>query len=291
MRDFFYLLKAALQKWRDDNATRLSAALSYYGIFSLAPLLLIVIAAAGAFIGRDAVQGRIIDQFSGLLGVDGAKAIEIMIAGAYRSDSGLTATMIGIGVLLFGATGLFVELQDALDVVWGVAPNPKGNFFRFFKERWVSFLMILVIGFLLLMSLVFSALLSFLTEYSSELLPLPGFFIQFINFVFSIVMTALLFGAIFKFLPSIHIAWREVWAGALVSAVLFSVGKYLLGMYLGRAAITSGYGAAGSLIIILLWSNYSCQILLFGAEFAQVRASLNGKIIRFKSAKWHNNKY
>lgn len=278
------LFKKTFYKWSEDKASRMAAALSYYTVFSLAPLLVIAIALAGALSGKEAVEGRLFDQISGMLGTDGARSIEIMIASAYKVDQGLLAGAIGTIALLFGATGLFVQLQDSLDSIWSVRANPKVGIWGYIKSRWMSFSLILVIGFLLLVSLLFTAMISFLADYSSSIFTLPAIAIQLLNQLISILITAGLFAMIFKILPNVHISWSDLWPGAILSSILFSVGKYAIAEYLGKAALTSSYGAAGSLVIVLVWSYYSAQILLIGAEFTSVYAKERGSNIKPKAS-------
>ncbi|MFN8391136.1 MAG: YihY/virulence factor BrkB family protein [Bdellovibrionota bacterium] len=266
------LLRQTVSEWNEDQAPMLGAALSYYTVFSLAPLLIIVIACAGVFLGNEAVQGKVIEQISGLIGEQGAKAVSEMIESAYKSQDGLVATIVGVIGLLFGATGVMIQLQLALDTVWDVRRVESEGVVGFFRNRWLSFTMIVGIGFLLLVSLFASAAISFFARYSIAYLPFSAFLLQVVNVAASIALTTVLFAVMFRYLPNVRVHWSEVWMGALASAVLFTVGKQLIGLYLGRAAVTSSFGAAGSLAIILLWSYYSAQILLFGAEFTQVYA-------------------
>ena len=277
------LLKETVREWREDGANRLAAALAYYTTFSLAPLLVLVIAIAGLAGGQEAAQTQTMAQVEDLLGVEGREFIEGMIESASRPETGLTATFIGAVTLLFGALGVFGELQNSLNTIWEVKPKPAKGWVdgvkRFVIKRILSFTMVLGIGFLLLASLVLSAAVSALGEYISSRWPMADFWLGLINFIVSFLVITLLFAMIFKFLPEIKIAWKDVWLGAAVTSVLFSLGKFLIGLYLGRSEVGNTFGAAGSLAILLIWIYYSAQILFFGAEFTQVYANRYGSKI------------
>jgi membrane protein len=270
------LFKQTFLEWFDDNVQRLGAALAYYTIFSLAPLLIIVIAIAGLGFGQQTAQSEILAQLRSLLGDEGAKATQAMIENAQRPATGLLATLIGIVMLLIGATGVFGQLQEALNTIWGVMPKPGWGIKRMIKDRFLSFVMVLGIGFLLLVSLVLSAGLAALGKFFNYLLPVPEGVLQLLNFLVSFGVITLLFAMIYKVLPDVKIGWSDVWIGAAMTALLFTLGKSLIGLYLGKSGVASAYGAAGSLVIILLWVYYSSQILLFGAEFTFVYANKYG---------------
>jgi membrane protein len=275
------LLKETVEEWNKDKASKLAAALAYYTVFALAPLLILIIAIAGIVLGDDAARGEISRQLQGLIGSEGANFIESAIQNANQpgSDAGIIASIISIVVLLFGATGVFTELQDSLNTVWEVAPKPDLGFWQFIRNRVLSFGMVLGIAFLLLVSLVVSAVLSGLNTYMSGLLPGVDSLWQLVNLVISLGAITLLFAMIFKFLPDVKIGWSDVWIGAFITALLFTLGKFLIGLYLGNSSFTSSYGAAGSLVIVLTWVYYSAQILFFGAEFTQVYARRYGSQI------------
>jgi len=279
----FNLLKETFREWREDGATRLAAALAYYTTFSLAPLLVLIIAIAGLVGGHEAAQNQTMTQVEELLGAEGREFVQGMIQSASRPATGLAATLIGVVTLLFGALGVFGELQNSLNTIWEVKPKPARGFLdgikRFILDRLLSFTMVLGIGFLLLASLVVSAALSALGEYIGNTWPLADLWLQLINFVISFIVVMLLFAMIFKFLPEVNIAWKDVWLGAAVTSVLFSLGKFLIGFYLGRSEVGNTFGAAGSLAILLIWIYYSAQILFFGAEFTQVYANRYGSKI------------
>jgi membrane protein len=275
------LLKDTVQEWQTDKVSLWAAALSYYTMFSLAPLLLIAIAVAGSIFGEEAARGELVAQIQGLIGKEGAEAIQSMIQNTQRSQSGgVIATIVGIATLLFGASGVFGQLQDALNTIWNVKPKPGLGWKSFVKSRFLSFAMVLVIGFLLLVSLVLSAVLAGISTFFTN--HIQGFAAigQLLNFSISFGVITLLFASIYKFLPDVRLPWKDLWIGAGVTALLFTIGKYLIGLYLGSSGVTSTYGAAGSIVIILLWVFYSAQILLFGAEFTQVYAKRRGSGLR-----------
>lgn len=277
------IVKLSYQGWKEDKASRLSAALAYYTIFSLAPLLVILIAITGLFWQREAVQSLVEAQMEGLVGSQGRTFVADMLANASRPAAGITATIVGVITLLFGALGAFNELHNALNTIWDVKEEETKGFVEAIKKvvfsRLLSFGMILVIGFLLLVSLVISAGLSAVNETVGTAVPLSEILLQIFNLVISIGVITILFALIFKFLPDAEIAWRDVWLGAFVTALLFSLGKFLIGLYLGNSAVASSFGAAGSLVLLLIWIYYSAQILLFGAEFTQVYANNYGSKI------------
>lgn len=279
----FALLKETFQEWRDDGAARLAAALAYYTTFSLAPLLVLIIAIAGLVGGHEAAQSQVMIQVEDLLGAEGREFVQGMLETASQPATGFVATILGIVTLLFGALGVFGELQNSLNTIWEVKPKPAKGFLdgikRFVVKRLLSFTMVLGIGFLLLASLVVSAALSALGEYIGTRWPLADFWLQLINFIISFAVITLLFAMIFKFLPEIKIAWKDVWLGAAVTSILFNLGKFLIGFYLGRSEVGNTFGAAGSLAILLIWIYYSAQILFFGAEFTQVYANRDGSKI------------
>jgi len=279
-KDVVTLLKETVAEWSEDKVPLWAAALAYYTIFSLAPLLLIAITIAGLAFGEEAARGEIVGQIRGLVGQEGAEAIQGMIQNVNRPNSGGTlATIIGVVTLLFGASGVFGQLQDALNTIWGVKPKPGRGIASFIQTRFLSFAMVLVIGFLLLVSLVLSAALAAITTFFSHFLPTFVALGQLLNFVLSFGFITLLFAAIYKFLPDVNVAWKDLWIGAATTSLLFNIGKFLIGLYLGNSGASSAYGAAGSLVILLLWVFYSAQIILFGAEFTQVFAKHRGSEI------------
>lgn len=265
------LLLESAREWNEDKASRLGAALAYYTIFSIAPLLLIAIAIAGFFFGHEAAQGTISNQISSMVGPQAGKAIETMVQNAgQKKGTGIFATIMSVVLLLFGASGVFVQLKDALNTVWDVPPaEKKGGVWEFLKTRVLSFGFVLGMGFLLLVSLVISTILSAAGHFVGGMIPMP-WLLQAINFVVSLGVISVIFAMIFKFLPDIKLPWSDVWHGAITTAVLFTIGKWALGVYLGRSSMSSAYGAAGSLVVLLVWIYYSAQIAFFGAEMTQV---------------------
>lgn len=279
LKTFLSLMKETFDEWNRDKAPRLAAALAYYTAFSIAPLLIVVIALVGLIYGQEAVRGQLDNQIQGLVGAQAAAAIQELVAGANHPDTGIIASIIGVVTLMLGAAGLFGQLQDALNTVWGVEPKPNQGLMATIRSRLLSFTMVLGIGFLLLVSLVISAALSAINAWMSSLLPFSPVILQVINLIVSLAVITGLFSLIYKVLPDVKIAWRDVTLGAFVTAVLFTIGKFLIGLYLGQSSIASSYGAAGSFVVLLLWIYYSAQILLFGAEFTQVFARRYGSKI------------
>lgn len=269
------ILKSAAEDWWEDKAPRLGAALAYYSLFSLAPLLVLSTAIAGIALGREAVEGRLVGELSSLVGREAGEALQAMIANARKPATSTIATIVGIGVLLIGASGVFGELQDALNTIWEVKPKKGGGFKGMIKERFLSFAMVLVIGFLLLTSLVVSTALSAVGDWVSTSIE-PSFAVlwQGVNIVVSLAVITGLFALIFKFLPDAKIAWGDVWFGAIVTSLLFAIGKFGISFYLAHSSVASVYGAAGSLVVILIWLYYSSQILFFGAEITQAQQCL-----------------
>jgi membrane protein len=276
LRDVFGMVKEAFKDWNEDNAPRLGAALSYYTIFSIAPLLLISIAVAGLVFGAEAAQGRVVVQIQGLVGRAAAEAIQGMLESARKPGQGILATIFGAVTLLFGAGGAFNELRGALDVIWEIPPRKGGGLLAMIRERLASFAMVLVVGFLLLVSLVISAGISAFEVTGT--FPGSGVVLQVVNNGVSLAVITVLFALIFKYLPDAHppVAWKDIWVGAFITAALFTLGKYGIGFYLGRSSVASAYGAAGSVVLLLVWVYYSAQILFFGAEITQVYARRHG---------------
>lgn len=267
-RDFWSIFKQAGGAWWDDKVPRLGAAVAYYTVFSLAPLLMIVIAVAGMFFGRDAAQHRIIGEIGSLVGYDAAAAIESILASSIKPGGGMAATIIGIVVLLIGSLSVFVEMQDALNTIWRVKPKSVAAFRSMLRDRWVSFSLLLSIGFLLLVSLVLSAAIAALTEYFSVLQ-----FVQVIDAGISFFIYAVLFALIFKILPDVRIPWSNIWMGSAVTSTLFNIGRLLISLYLAKSNLASVWGAAASIVIVLVWIYFSAQILFFGSEFIRAYAN------------------
>ncbi len=269
-RDIISLLRSAASGWIEDNALRLSAALAYYAVFSLAPLLIIAISAASLIFGEAAARGQIADQIRQLAGDRAAEAIQTLVLSTRHKS--LFATVAGLVIMLFGASGAFGELKSALNTIWGVDIKPGRPLLAMVRQRFVSFTMVLGVGFLLLVSLILSALLAALGTFMGDRLKVPPAVWQSADIVTSFVVVTLLFAMILKFLPNVVLRLRDVWIGAGCTAFLFTLGKFLIGLYLGAGGVTSYYGAAGSVVVILLWVYYSACILFFGAEFTKAYA-------------------
>jgi membrane protein len=270
------LLKRTYAEWSEDKVPRLAAALAYYTVFSITPLLVVLIAVTGFVFGDEAARGEIFAQVRGLIGAEGADAIEDMIRNASNPRSGLIATVLGVAALVLGATGIFGALQDALNTIWGVEPKPGRGFRGIIRDRVLSFGMVVVIAFLLVVSLVVSAVVSGMSAYMSRLLPGADALWHLVELAISFAVVTALFAMMFKVLPDVIISWRDVWVGAAVTALLFTIGKFAIGLYIGRSSVASVYGAAGSLVVLLVWVYYSAQIALFGAELTQVWANEYG---------------
>lgn len=277
--EWWTLIKRAAAAWTDDYAPSMGAALSYYTIFSLAPLLLIVISVAGLFFGTEAVRGEIFGQLRGLMGDDAAKAVEAILTTVSKPTESITAAVIGVAVLLIGATAVFGELQDALDRIWRAPVADKSNsLWRLLRTRLLSFGMILGIAFLLMVSLVLGAVMAALGKWMGGVFGSWEVLAQMVNLFVGFALTTVVFAMIYKLMPRVRVRWHDVWFGAVVTSLLFTVGKLLIGLYIGRSGIASAFGAAGSLVVILVWVYYSAQIFLIGAEFTWVYAHTFGSL-------------
>lgn len=277
---FFQLLKRTFKEWGEDKGTALAAALAYYTTFSLAPLLVLVIAIAGLFGGYEATQGLVMTQIEDLVGIEGREFVQSMIENAAQPATGIIASLLGTATLFFGAIGAFNELQNALNTIWDVEPKPLDSWGSriksFLFDRLLSFSMLVGIGFLLLVSLIFNAGLSAIADFLRGIDLFSEIMLQILNFIVSFGLITLLIAMIFKFIPDVEITWKSVWLGAAITALLFTVGKALIGLYLGQSDVGSSFGAAGSLALIMIWVYYSSQILLLGAEFTQVYSKRDG---------------
>lgn len=271
------MAQAAAQGWLDDHASSMGASLAYYTFFSMAPLLLIVISVAGLLLGREAAQGHLIHELSGLLGAQAASSIQALIASASEPADNWWGTLLGLGVMLVGATTVFAELQDALDRIWQAPQRPTGGgLWALLRARVLSFGLILGLAFLLMVSLVMGAVIAGLGRWLSHTLGDWVWVAQTLNVGIGFAITAAIFALIYKLMPRAHVQWNDVWVGAVVTALLFSLGKALIGLYLSASGIASAYGAAGSLVLVLLWVYYSAQVFLLGAEFTWVYANARG---------------
>jgi membrane protein len=274
------LVKETFRAFSEDKVQRMGAALSYYTVFSLAPLLVVIIAVAGFFFGEDAARGRIVEQLTGTLGRQGAELVQTMIQKASEPKAGIIATVVGLATLLLGATGVMMELHDSLDAIWKVTPRKGRGWKGTVRDRVLSFGVILAFGFLLLVSLVMSAGLAAVGDRLDDLVPGWVVLAYVLNYGISVGLVALLMATLFVLLPDVHIAWRDVWVGSLVTSVLFHLGKLLIGLYLGKAGVGSPFGAAGSLAVLLVWIYYTSQVFLLGAEFTRVYTLRFGRPVR-----------
>lgn len=262
-----FVIVGAIQQWIAKRAASKGAALAFYTLFSMAPILVLVIAIAGAFFGMEAARGAIYSQLKGLVGPAGAEAIQLLVAGARNTDAGRIATMIASVILLIGATTAFAELKDSLDDIWEVPKSQGSGIIGVLRVRLLSFGIVLVLAFLLMVSLVVSAALAVLEHYWGGIWTEAQFILKPLTWGFSFAVIAILFAVIYKMLPAILLSWRDVWIGSLITAGLFILGKYVIGIYLGNSGVVNSYGAAGSVIALLLWVYYSAQIFFLGAEF------------------------
>jgi membrane protein len=266
-KDLLSILKTTFAAWNKHEAPRLGAALAFYTILSLSPLVIIVVALAGVIFSRSTAQAHILSQVQGMIGVEGGKAMESMLANAQKPAAGILGTIVGLLSLLFGASGVFTELRSALNLIWEVNPENTSGVVALLRERFFSFGMVLSIGFLLLVSLVVSTILAAVGKFFGGLLPIPSPVLAVLNFLLSYIGVAVLFGLIFRFVPEAKVRWVNVWLGALATALFFTIGKTVIGLYLGKSSLGSAYGAAGSVIVVIVWVYYSAQIFFFGAEF------------------------
>ncbi|GAA4232615.1 hypothetical protein GCM10022291_07760 [Postechiella marina] len=284
IKDLPFLIYKTYKSWIADDPFRLSAIVAYYAVLSLPALLIIIINIVGSIWGVEIVQGQLTDEFSSALGSDAAESIEHIIAETRNSDKNLLSTIIGIGTLLFGATGVFYQLKVSLNEIWKISPNSDAKISKIVVDRALSFAFILVIGFLLLISFIITTGISALNSYIRKVLPDILIYIAYtLDFAVSVGIISILFALMFKYLPDAKIKWKTVWIGAILTAFLFVIGKLLLGIYFGQANPGSTYGAAGTIVLILLWVSYSSLILFFGAEFTYVYAECYEQSIEPKS--------
>src|SRR5450432_3971319 len=278
-RVWWTLVRAAVSAWIDDYAPSMGAALSYYTVFSLAPLLLIVISVAGLVFGEEAVRGELFAQLQEMMGSDAAKAVQSLLASVSKPTHGIIGTVIGVAVLLFGATTVFGELQDALDRIWRAPTRRRSSgLWSLLRARLLSFGLILGLAFLLMVSLVLGAVISALGKWWGPVFGGWEATAQGVNVVVGFVLTTAVFAFIYKFMPRVSVRWHDVWLGALVTSLLFTIGKFLIGLYIGKSGVASAFGAAGSLVVIFVWVYYSAQIFLVGAEFTWVYARTLGSM-------------
>ena len=279
LRSWGPLFVQSFNDWMEDRALRFSAALAYYSIFAMAPLVIIAIAIAGLIFGQEAARGQVYQQIEWLLGAKGATEIQTLIQVSSDTHKSILATVVGVVTLLIGASGVFGQLKDALNTIWGVRLKPGGGIGASVREYLLSFSMVVGVGFLLIISLLMSAALQAINNFMTGYLPIPSFVVPLTGLL-SLLILVLLFALIFKVLPDVHIGWGDVWIGASVTAILFTLGKALISLYLGTSSIASSFGAAGALILLLVWVYYSTTIFLLGAEFTQAYARKFGSGIR-----------
>jgi membrane protein len=282
--EFATLVKSTILKCNKDRVQRLGASLAFYTVLSLAPMIVVVLAIAGAVFGRQAAQGQLAWQIRDLVGPQGALAIQGVIDDARRPVTGITATIIGLITLFFGASAVVNELRDALNIIWNVTPTEHSSGWRSFlhevRNRLFSFAMVLGVGFFLIVSLAVNAFVTATGAYVNSLLPVPPALLQFMDAVFSFAVIAVVFAVLYKLLPNVPIEWSDVTVGALVTSAMFTLGKFLIGLYLGRTSVANAYGAAGSLVVVLLWVYYSAQVFFVGAEFTYAYTTEYGSRFR-----------
>jgi membrane protein len=278
LRRPYKVLVDSLDAWMAQRAGSKGAALAFYTLFSMTPILVLAIALAGYFFGAEAARGEIIVQMQALAGVNGAQAIQALLAAAQDPAAGLVATLVASMLLLLGASSVFAELKGSLDELWGLDPSPRSSFTKLLRTRVLSFGLVLVLAFLLLISLVVSAALAVLERYAGGIWASSGVAFSAITSLISFGVIAFLFAVIYKMLPDVRLSWRDVWTGALFTAALFGIGKYAIGLYLGNSAVASGFGAAGSVIALLVWVYYSAQIFFLGAQFTRQYALSFGSL-------------
>ncbi|MGE5400583.1 MAG: YihY/virulence factor BrkB family protein [Ignavibacteriales bacterium] len=274
-------------KWSDDKSPKLAASLSFYTIFSLAPLLLIMIAIAGLIFGTDAAQGRIVDEMQSMVGKESAVLIQNAIKKSSDTQTGIIATVIGFVSLILGATGVFLELQDSLNIIWKVSGKPpRGAILTYLRSRAISFSLVISFGLLLLITLLVSTAISALSDFAERYISIPGYVLSYTDFILSLIVMIVIFSMIYKILPDVKLSWKDVRIGAIVTSVLFIIGKYLITLYLGRSSVSSTFGAAGSLALFIIWIYYTAQIIFLGAEFTYVYAVRfgSGVIPKFQTA-------
>jgi len=288
IRELPALAKKVFSDWNRHDAPRLGAALAFYTVLSLSPLLVLTVAIAAFFFDRSMVMRQLTDQIQGLIGPAGAKTLQATLDSAQNSQSGGTASIISLLVLIFGASGVCGELRTSLNKIWEVDPDANAGIWSMVRDRLFSFGMVLAVGFLLLAALIFSAALAVLATFLGGLIPFPHLLASAIDLGISVFGIGAVFALIFRYVPSAQVSWRQAWTGGLMTSVLFSIGKYLIGFYLAKAAPGSAYGAAGSVIVIILWVYYTAQIVFFGAEFTRAYPELNKIVARREQSRSPN---
>ncbi|MCX6122806.1 MAG: YihY/virulence factor BrkB family protein [Ignavibacteriales bacterium] len=275
-KNIWLLLKDSAIAWDDDNIGQQGAALSFFTIFSLSPLLILVIVLSSFGFGQEAASGHLVAQIRGLIGIEGAQFVQSLITNVYKSHSNVLATIFSVVMFMLGASAVFVQLRDSLNTIWHVQLKPIGTIHAFLRVRLLSIALIIGIGFLLLVSLILSAVLAALSSYLRDFFVILANLVSLLNFIISFAGITVIFALMFKFVPAVILKWKDVWVGAAVTSLLFSVGKIVIGLYLGNGSIGSTFGAASSLVIFMMWTFYSSQIILFGAEFTRLYATRFG---------------
>ncbi len=288
LKFFWEVLKDTFTEWNNSDATKDAASIAYYAIFSIPGLLIIIIWIAGNFFGQEAIQGQISSQINSMMGTEAAKSVESIIAGALIDKENIFMKTVGVFALIFGGTTVFFQLQKSLNNLWNIEAAPKKAIIKFLLDRANSLGMILVIGFLLMITMVLSSVISLLNNYITYRLGLETYILmELVNYVIGFILVVLVFAFMFKVLPDVEISWRSVWLGAILTAVLFTIGKFLLSLYFSELKPTSAFGTAGTIVLIMMWINYSCMLVFFGAEFTKIYSQKKGyKIIPSKHAKW-----
>ena len=288
LKFFWDVLKDTFTEWNNSDATKDAASIAYYAIFSIPGLLIIIIWIAGNFFGQEAIQGQISSQINSMMGKEAAKSVESIIAGALIDKENIFMKTVGVFALIFGGTTVFFQLQKSLNNLWNIEAAPKKAIIKFLLDRANSLGMILVIGFLLMITMVLSSVISLLNNYITYRLGLETYILmELVNYVIGFILVVLVFAFMFKVLPDVEISWRSVWLGAILTAVLFTIGKFLLSLYFSELKPTSAFGTAGTIVLIMMWINYSCMLVFFGAEFTKIYSQKKGyKIIPSKHAKW-----
>ena len=271
------LLKQTYKKWDQHNCARLSASVAFYTLLSFAPLLIVLTAVIALAVSKTSAENDLINQAKNMVGERGAEVVKTLLASAQKPATGVLASIVSFAVLLSGASGVFAELRSALNLIWDATPQASSGVMGILKERLFSFGIVLSVGFLLLASLLISAALAFISEFFAEMISVPPVLLEVVNFLFSFAVITVLFALLFRYVPVVHIGWRDVIVGAIGTALLFTIGKLFLALYLGRASFGSAYGAAGSLVAVIIWVYYSAQIFFFGAEFTRVYADAHGR--------------
>ncbi|AQX09576.1 YihY/virulence factor BrkB family protein [Elizabethkingia ursingii] len=289
---FWEVLRDTFTEWNDSSAMKDSASLAYYAIFSIPGLLIIIIWIAGNFFGEEAIRGEISEQISGFMGKDVAKSVESLIAGALIDKQNIFMKVVGVSALVFGSTTLFFQLQHSLNTLWDIQSAPKKALLKFLLDRANSLGMILILGFLLMITMILSSLISLFNNWITQYFGFETYMlVELVNFAIGFGLVMLLFALMFKVLPDVQVSWKPVWKGALLTTILFTLGKFLLSLYFGKVKPTSAFGTAGTVILIMMWINYTCMLIFFGAKFTKVYAYKKGyKIIPSKHAKWSQAK-